>query len=160
MMGSLLDDGGLTTGLHESDEQVFECLLRWMRSGIKDKGRYEGLLRKIRFPFMNALYLADEARRALIDHELDGLILESCMLRSLPRHLWSGRELRYLDARALIPRGRVRWDQDNEPTAGRLTLVADGQVLSVARMVIICAGGSTMAAFEYGSGRRWSRSGR
>ncbi len=38
------------------------------------------------------------------DVGLDGLLLDACMLRGIPGHLWPGRELRFLDPAALLPR--------------------------------------------------------
>ena len=42
---------------------------------------------------------------------LEGLALEAGVLKSLPFHRWAGRELRYLDAAVLVPRGErgVNW---------------------------------------------------
>jgi hypothetical protein len=65
-LGSLLDDDGL---MSESEERVFEGLVRWMKRGSasasSEELRGEALLRKIRFPFMDGLYLADCVRRLL-----------------------------------------------------------------------------------------------
>ena len=105
-LGSLLDDDGLVS---ESEELVFESLVRWMKAGAGAPPgaelRGEGLLRKIRFPYMDGLFLADGVRRMLPDDVgLDGLLLDACMLRGIPGTLWAGRELRFLDPAVLRPR--------------------------------------------------------
>ncbi len=61
VLGSLLDDDGLVS---ESEERVLKSVVRWMKGGGGDAMRGEDLLRKIRFPFMSALFLIDEARDA------------------------------------------------------------------------------------------------
>ncbi len=74
--------------------------------------RGEGLLRKIRFPSMSALFLCDEARGMLPESAvLEGLILEAGLLKNMAADLWSGRALRFLDAKVLVPRCRkgVNW---------------------------------------------------
>ena len=74
--------------------------------------RGEGLLRKIRFPFMSALFLMDQAREMLPECTgLEGLVLESSSLKNVSSSLWSGRKLRYLDADVLVPRRGwgVKW---------------------------------------------------
>ena len=60
VLGSLLDDDGLVS---ESEERVLKGVVRWMTGGGAMRG--EGLLRKIRFPFMSGVFLADEARRVV-----------------------------------------------------------------------------------------------
>ena len=101
LLGSLLDDDDLCS---DSEERVLEALVRWMRT--KGGGvRGEGLLLKIRFPLMATAYLADEAREMLPENTgLDELVLEACLLKHSGSHLWASRRLRYLDARALLPR--------------------------------------------------------
>ena len=103
VLGSLLDDDGLTT---EKEEKVFEGLVRWMKGGEGGKARRgESLLKKIRFPFMDLLYLADVAKELLPDNViLDGLLFDSRMLSGMPHSLWTERKLRFLDARVLVPR--------------------------------------------------------
>ncbi len=110
LLGSLLDDDDLCS---ESEERVLVAAVRWMR--MKGGGiRGEGLLRKIRFPLMATAYLADEAREMLPDNTgLDELVLEACLLKHTGSHLWASRKLRYLDAKALLPRREkgVDWEQ-------------------------------------------------
>ena len=103
VLGSLLEDDGLTT---EKEERVYESLVRWMKGGEAGKAlRGEGLLRKIRFPFMNLIYLADVAKELLPDNTvLDGFLFDSVMLSGMPRNLWPERKLRFLDAKVLVPR--------------------------------------------------------
>ena len=67
--------------------------------------RCEGLLRKIRFPFMSGVFLAGEARGILPESAgLEVLVLEAGLLRGIAAHLWGGMELSYLDANVLVPR--------------------------------------------------------
>jgi hypothetical protein len=109
VLGSLLDDDALVS---ESEERVLKGVVRWMKGGEGGVIRGEGLLRKIRFPFMSALFLLDEARGMLPENSgLEGLILEAAVIANMPFYLWAGRELRYLDAAVLVPRrGRgVNW---------------------------------------------------
>ena len=98
LLGSLLDSDGLAS---EREERVFEALLRWMEGGGDGGGttlRGEGLLRKVRFPFMEGLYLANVARDALPGHAgLDALLLDAGMLRGIARSMWAGQRPRALD---------------------------------------------------------------
>ncbi len=64
VLGSLLDDDALVS---ESEERVLKGVVRWMKGGGGGVIRGEGLLRKIRFPFMSTNFLADEARGVLPD---------------------------------------------------------------------------------------------
>ncbi len=76
--------------------------------------RGEGLLRKIRFPFMSSEFLAAEARGMLPDSTVfEGLVSETGLLKSMAANLWAGQVLRYLDAAVLVPRrGRgVSWTE-------------------------------------------------
>jgi hypothetical protein len=107
VLGLLLDDDAL---ISESEERVLKGVVRWMKGEGGGKIRGEGLLRKIRFPFMTGAFLADEARGMLPETAgLEGLVLESCMLKSMAADLWAGRELRYLDAKVLVPRRGLKW---------------------------------------------------
>ncbi len=102
MLGSLLDDDALRSA---GEERVLQGLVRWMRAGPGGALRGEDLLRKVRFPFMPAVFLADEARMMLPDCAgLEVLVLEAGLLKGMPPHLWPGRELSYLDSRVLAPR--------------------------------------------------------
>ena len=102
VLESLLDDDELVS---ESEERVLKSVVRWMKGGGGDTMRGEGLLRKIRLPFMSALFLMNEAREMLPECAgLEGLVLESSSLKNVPSSVWSGRKLRYLDADVLVPR--------------------------------------------------------
>ncbi len=52
----------LRTLLPSFTERVLKGVVRWMKGGAGGVMRGEGLLRKIRFPFMSAEFLADETR--------------------------------------------------------------------------------------------------
>ena len=100
VLGSLLDDDALES---ESEERVLQGVVRWMKGGAGGVMRGEGLLRKIRFPFMSGEFLADEAREMLLESSgLEGLVLESGLLKNIAASLWAGRKLRYLDAAVLV----------------------------------------------------------
>ena len=127
-LGSLLDDDGLVT---EREERVFEAAVRWMKGGERGEARGSGLLRKVRFPFMDGRYLADvSGELGLEDVGLDGLLLDVGILQSEPREGWGKRRLRFLDARVLVPRGRMRWEEYEG--GGELRLAAGQRVHSVA----------------------------
>ena len=147
VLGSLLDDDGLTT---EKEERVFEAVVRWMKSDGELRGKE--LLRKIRFPHMDALYLADiTSSQVLDDVGLDGLLLDSSVLKSIPRHLWAGRRLRFLDPKVLVPRGKVRWE--DFARGGERRLAVRGHVHSVA-----VHGGYVCGGLLDGTILIWSRS--
>jgi hypothetical protein len=85
-LGMLLADDALRAG---REEEVFEALVRWMTAPRAAGGggaagvRGEGLLRTIRFPLMNAKYLAGRAREALPGvASLQGLIAEALAIQS------------------------------------------------------------------------------
>ena len=81
VLGSLLDDDALVS---ESEERVLKGVVRWMKGGGEGVIRGEGLLRKIRFPFMSALFLADEVRGMLPGGAVPGgAVLAPCLLQSL-----------------------------------------------------------------------------
>ena len=149
-LGSLLDDDGLVT---EREERVFEAVVRWMKGGEGCGGvRGSELLRKVRFPFMHARYLAHiSSEPGVEDVGLDGLLLDAGMLKSEPREAWGRRRLRYLDARALVPRGRVRWEEYKG--GGERRLAANHAVLTVA-----VHGGYACGGLWDGSIWVWSRS--
>ncbi len=147
MLGSLLDDHQLTG----TEERVFEGLVRWMKEGGNSVVRGEDLLRKIRFPFMEGLYLATVARGLLPeDFGLEGLVNDSCILKGVPRHLWAGVNVKFLDAKVLVPRGKGRWEDYIGATERRL--VAGEHVYSVA-----AHGGYACGGLESGSIRVWCR---
>ena len=107
VLGSLLDDDEL---ISEREERVLKGVVRWMK--WKDEGeiRGEGLLRKVRFPFMSGAFLADEVRGMLPGGAVPGgavlemLVSESALLISKPCNLWVRAELSYLDVTVLVPR--------------------------------------------------------
>ena len=107
-VAALLEEDGLTA---DREEGVFHALARWMRAGPAGALRGPDLLRRIRFPLMDSLFLADRARGVLpgAGPALEDLVLEASVLKGIPGHLWAGRPLQHLDARALTPR-RGRWD--------------------------------------------------
>ena len=109
VLGSLLDDDALES---ESEERVLQGVVRWMKGGAGGVMRGEGLLRKIRFPLMSAEFLVREARALLPESAgLELLVLESGMLKSVAADLWQENDVRYLDAKALVPRrgSGVNW---------------------------------------------------
>jgi hypothetical protein len=152
VLGSLLDDDALVS---ESEERVLKAAARWMKGGAGGVIRGEGLLRKIRFPFMSAAFLADEVRGILPESAgLEGLTLESNSLKSLPADLWAETELRYLDAKMLTPRHRrgVNWA---EYAGGGERRLAAGQW---AYSVAVHGRGFVCGGLHDGSIRVWSRS--
>ena len=145
-LGSLLDDDGLVT---EREERVFEAVVRWMKGG---EVRGSGLLRKVRFPFMDGKYLADvSSEPGVEDVGLEGLLLDALVLKSEPREAWGRRRLRYLDRRVLVPRGSVRWEE----------YVGGGERRLAAGLPVHCVaahGAYVCGGLEDGSIRVWSRS--
>ncbi len=111
--------------------------------------RGEGLLRKIRFPLMDGEYLATEAERLLpLDVGLHGLLLDAFKVKNaVPKRRRV--DLSFLDARALVPRGKARW----EDYAGERRLAAHGSVSSLAACWGYVCGG-----LRSGSIQVWSRS--
>jgi WD40 repeat protein len=102
VLGSLLDDDALVS---ESEERVLKGVVRWMKGETGGVIRGEGLLRKIRFPFMTTEYLAGEARMDIPESVgLEGLVFEALLLKSIPVDLWAKSDLRYLDSKVLVPR--------------------------------------------------------
>jgi hypothetical protein len=151
VLGSLLDEDALVS---ESEERVLKGVVRWMKGGAGSVMRGEGLLCKIRFPFMSAEFLADEARGMLPDSTgLEGLVLESAFLKSMAANLWGAKVLRYLDSAVLVRRrGRgVNWAECSGEGQRRL---ATGQwVMSVSAhgRGLVCGG------LHDGSIRVWNR---
>jgi hypothetical protein len=105
VLGSLLDDDALVS---ESEERVLKGVVRWMQGGDDGVIRGEGLLCKIRFPFISAAFLACEARVLLPEIQkcslLEELILEAVLLNQKVEYPWQETDLRYLDAKVLVPR--------------------------------------------------------
>ncbi len=100
VLGSLLDDNALVS---EGEEWVLKGVVRWMKGGGEGMIRGEGLLRKVRFPFMSAEFLFREARALFPECAvLDVLVLESDFSRAL-LNLWKENDLRFLDAAVLVP---------------------------------------------------------
>ena len=110
ILGSLLDDDGLMTA---REENVFEGVVRWMQGGDEGELRGTGLLRKVRFPFMEGDFLEDLSRQPHPEcAELNGLLLDAVALSGMPRDDWDGQKLSHLDARVLVPRRAtgLRWE--------------------------------------------------
>jgi hypothetical protein len=151
VLGSLLDDDALVS---ESEERVLKGVVRWMKGGAVGVMRGEGLLRKIRFPFMSSLFLADEARGMLpASSGLEGLVLESGFLKGMAADLWAGRNLRYLDAAALVPRRERGVDWAEYAGGGETRLAVD----QVARCASAHGSGFVCGGLEDGSIRVWNR---
>ncbi len=116
--------------------------------------RGEGLLRKIRFPFMSGVFLADEARGMLPGSAgLEVLVLEAGLLKHRAPHLWAGMELSYLDAKVLVPRrGRgVNWAEYAGGGERRLAAGQWAYSVSVHSRGFVCGG------LHDGSIRVWNR---
>ena len=110
LLGSLLEDDELRS---ESEERVFETVVRWMtRGGAAGAVRGGGLLRKVRFPFMAAAYLEKEAKAQLGMLGLDALAAEGLGLKAMEGPPWCGAQLEQLEATALAPRraGHAGWE--------------------------------------------------
>jgi hypothetical protein len=153
VLGSLLESDALES---ESEERVLKCAVRWMKGGAGGAARGEGLLRKIRFPSMPAEFLADEARGMLPESEqLEGLVLESGLLKSMAASLWAGkaRTLRHLDPAVLAPRLRRGVDWAEYAGGGGRRLAAGQWAFSVAAhgRGFVCGG------LQDGSIRVWNR---
>jgi hypothetical protein len=149
VLGSLLDDDGLVS---ESEERVLKGVVRWMTGGGAMRG--EGLLRKIRFPFMSGAFLAGEARGILPESAgLEVLVLEAGLLKHRAPHLWGGMELSYLDAKVLVPRrGRgVNWAEYAGGGERRLAAGQWAYYVSVHSRGFVCGG------LHDGSIRVWNR---
>ena len=118
--------------------------------------RGSGLLRKVRFPFMDGRYLADvSSEPGVEDVGLEGLLLEAGTLKSEPREAWGRRRLRYLDARVLVPRDSLSLSvRLEEYEGGRERRVMAGHTVGsvAAHDGYVCGG------LDDGSIRVWSRS--
>jgi WD40 repeat protein len=128
--------------------------VRWMKGGGGGVIRGEGLLRKIRFPFMSAFFLLDEARGMLPENSgLEGLALEAGVIANMPSNLWAGRELRHLDAAVLVPRrGRgVNWAEYAGGGERRLAAGQWAYCVSAHGRGLMCGG------LHDGSIRVWNR---
>ncbi len=139
VLGSLLDDDGLVS---ESEERVLKGVVRWMERGAGGVIRGEGLLRKIRFPFMSAEFLLGDMRGMHPESAgLEGLVLESCSLKAMASHLWQKIGLRYLDVKVLVPRhGRgVDW-ADHAGGGVRLAAGLRAYSVSVHGKGLVCVG--------------------
>jgi hypothetical protein len=161
VLGSLLDDDALVS---ESEERVLKGVVRWMKGGDGGVIRGEGLLRKIRFPFISAAFLACEARVLLPESEkcslLEELILEADLLKQKAEYPWQETVPRYLDAKVLLPRrGKiVNWAEYALAGGGerrpRRLRVAEGQLsysVSAHGRGFVCGG------LGDGSIRVWNR---
>ena len=136
MLRSLLEADALRT---EAEEGVFEGVVRWMKGGDSGTVRGERLLQTIKFPFMDAAYLADLPSDLLPDRFcLSGLRLESLELKCTPRHLWKNFELQFLDASALSQRGRLEWKNYLEGGELRIDTFQVVQSLAVDSNYVCC----------------------
>ena len=152
VLGNLLDKDELNASC---EEQVFECLLRWMKAGRSGlRGRH--LLSKIRFPLMEAKYLALRVYELFPEENFDwieGLMSEASRVKLIPAADRATVKLRLLSAKAMtqrICRG-VRWDQCRIGGERRL----DGHSNAVTSLAecqgMVCSGS------EDGSIRVWDK---
>jgi WD40 repeat protein len=152
VMGSLLDEDALVS---ESEERVLAVVVRWMKGGAGVL-RGEGLLRKIRFPFMSAEFAADEATRILPESTgLERLVLEAALLKRTPNCLdpWASLDLKSLESKVLVPRRRrgVTWADFEHGEERRLEAGRTVYSVSVHGRGFVCGGLSD------GSIRVWNR---
>ena len=143
LLGSLLDDNALCS---ESEVRVFEMVVRWMRRGGAAAGavRGAGLLRKIRFPFMAAAYLENDAKELDLPG-LDALSTEALELKHIDGLPWWCMRLKHLEASALIPRragGQVSWERYAEGGEFRLPMLVGVWLacVSLHGSSLVCAG--------------------
>jgi hypothetical protein len=118
--------------------------------------RGEGLLRMIRFPFMAAAYLENEAGAQGEVSGLDALTTEALALKRTDCLPWSCVALKHLDTAALTPRragGHVGWGRYVHGGERRLT-VPGGQR---AACVELHGRASVCAGLHDGSIQVWSR---
>ena len=143
LLGSLLDDDALQS---ESEERVFEMLVRWMsRGGTQASGavRGMGLLHKIRFPFMTATSLENIVKEQLAIHGLDALSTKVLALKRPD-----------LEATTQTPRqadGQVCWGVCVEGGEFRLPVGQRAACISPHGSSLVCVG------MLDGSIRVWSR---
>ena len=112
VIGGLLDEDDLVAS---SEENVFECLLRWMKAG-GDGLRGRGLLTKIRFPLMESKYLALKVYEKFPEEHfewIEGLMSEASRVKLIPATERSAIKFRLLGPKALVPRAcrGVLWEQ-------------------------------------------------
>ena len=151
VLESLLEHEGLRT---ETEERVYEGVVRWMKGGEGGAWRGLGLLGKVRFPFMERDYLAalsQEAGRDLEDLAgLAGLVEEALWLKGIACDEWGKQVLRHLDRRAVLGRG-VRWEEYVE--GGERRVAANQVVWSVVAFGEYVCGGLVDGSIQV-----WSRS--
>ena len=151
---SLLDDDNL---LANSEEQIFECSLRWMKAHDSGGLRGKELLRSIRFPLMDAKYLALKVYDVFPEDHLDwieGLISEASSVKlSSASDRVAGR-FRLLGPKALVPRARsgVQWARYVSGGERRL----DGHTADAVSAVAECQGRMFSGSYG-GSIRAWNR---
>jgi hypothetical protein len=152
VLSDLLDEDELVA---TSEEHVFECVLRWMKSGQSGlRGRK--LLSKIRFPLMEPKYLALKVYEIFPEDHFDwieGLMSEASRVKLIPAAERAAVKLRLLEPKALIPRicRGVRWEQCRIGGERRL----DGHSNAVTSLAecqgMVCSGS------EDGSIRVWDK---
>ena len=104
----MLDDDALVS---ESQERVMEGVVRWMKGGAAGVIRSEGLLCKIRLPFMLAEFLV---RGPAVGQELcfwTGGAAPGFGVGYAKEHasiFLEGKDLRYLDVAVLVPGSTAR----------------------------------------------------
>ena len=150
VLGSLLDDDGLWT---ESEERVFEWVVRWMKGGGKGVVRGLGLLGKVRYPWMEGKYLEDLSREAGGELAgMEGMVEEALGLKSVARDEWDGQRLRHLAGRVLVGRrGGVRWEKC---VGGGERRIAGGQAV----LCVSASEGYVCGGLSDGKIGVWSRS--
>jgi hypothetical protein len=167
-LAALLDDDGLCA---ESEEQVFEAAVRWMRWGADggrdgSGGRLRGLdmLSKIRFPLMDSEYLASGARAALPEAAaqpeaaatLDAALAEAARLQRRAAGRRGGRACaRILGPRALGPRAPRGVDWERVAQQGGRGRALGGQ--SADALCLAVCGGRVCTGAADGTIHVWSR---
>jgi hypothetical protein len=111
VLGSLVDHDELRT---EGEERVYAGVVRWMQEPMESAVRGAGLLRKVRFPYMNGDFLASLMAKASTELVgLDTLVLEARALQKQPRRTWRTLQLQHLDPKTLVARkGSGVWWED------------------------------------------------
>jgi hypothetical protein len=138
VLGRLVDDDRLSAG---SEERVFECLVRWMtRGGGEGCVRGRGPLGKVRFPLMEAGYLANEVEdRVPAEHRewARGAVSEAFKVKFASKERRGLVRMEHLGARAGSSRVGmgVRWERYGGGGEGRRVALA-----SEAGFVVECGG--------------------
>ena len=128
-LGRLVDDDRLSAG---SEERVFECVLRWM-AGVGCEGcmRGRGPLGKVRFPLMEAGYLAIKVEGlAPAEHRewARGAVSEAFKVKFASKEKRGMMRMEQLGARAGSSRVGmgVRWERYGGGGEGRRVALASG----------------------------------